>query len=1222
MSRRNALPGNLPRARGVAGDRSGDRDPGNPVFETVIREFTYEDYADYVADRNSGGWPWDTLLTLREENPEGQYGMRVSVGPANLDNFTEAETHAGLRDTLSETFFAGDSDLLRRFFAGELTQADSAIKFRIVSLGNLRRGVRVRQAPVRFRSGDFQVSFRYPSISWRMGPLSNVAHCVLRHMTLDYIYYTFMGDRRESTWIGEERMPVKQAEDKILHSEGTYRAFKAGVKQFMQEYGVKYKGIENFAMDFRHIIRLAECTDSRIKIYVPGFHKGDALCAFDTSDHFVPASDMCRIFHYMLCNTGHVAGIRHSIRRGERSVYELDVEDAEVKYIGDEEFDRILTFSDRDPEELSVLRLFVGTKKVCPVDTRRFKYPHVIVTDGVSIYKHESLKPHIEEWIQAEITEEDPDDYPMLTALSSYHLSRLKKVYVDNNVFPISQKRDMRSFMAVSMADHMTTHVKYSAERPGAEIYEFDFQKFYLTNFSDLEGFDFFHGYPANPCFSEYQGPIGNLNPQCTPFTWARSDKYAVFLIDKLNFAECRAFFPRHLRRDSLFMEEFNTADGALFLPSPIVHFLESRGVRWSASTAWVCHATMPYWVPMTTDGKTLVDYMKREKTYPMVMGSLMSGRKASTSVNYLCPDKSTAEAVAACFAPPSDEEPGVIYKGISRDTNPGLVLKDSEGNIASVSNPISCSTFAHKRVETSGYNLQVNHDMWGFGKSFCHISGAQHAYCFVRLYSVVRCLHPDRVTGFSLDSIRVDYDASDDIREFISREDRPGFLKPVSKVTVPRVSPDPTPASGDCLITEQFTPKIYLEGPQSLAESNPDPIRWSKYHDGLGRFNLVVGPAGSGKTSRHFENFDVRHDTRLDKSATRYCTLTNYLTQKNAKEYGVKALTSHKMFNRKVNDKPTDPDGRYQTRTAKSNFNHGLSAFCNSIFADEVTMMNPDNIRDMIRVCEENHLRLFLTGDFDPDSGMMFQLTAPNSDPSAYLGIFKDGRFSVVPPQKVYRQSGDEGLTLFFSKLRDERDVFRSWDISSTFEGFRHISYDEMLREANRTTDFVIMKSHQQLYEFHKEVLQMMNPEDKIRVRSFHTDNRRRDDHPDTLESLICPDTGLLMKGAVGEMDKEDLQSLEGSSYMAVRYPYAGEGGKCNKVNPALGMTAYALQGVTLKSDAKIYIVCDTEAGTEWQSRGEPRFLYVILSRIQKRGQVAIVYRSRSRPGKRPRVQ
>lgn len=383
----------------------------------------------------------------------------------------------------------------------------------------------------------------------------------------------------------------------------------------------------------------------------------------------------------------------------------------------------------------------------------------------------------------------------------------------------------------------------------------------------------------------------------------------------------------------------------------------------------------------------------------------------------------------------------------------------------------------------------------------------------------------------------------------------------------------------------------------------------------------MVNGPAGSGKTKRHFQSFFNSKDCRLDKDVTAYVTMTNYLAQKMKKEFNIRCFTNFKAFNRRpcdeanheIADKRFDPTMSNKMKFHEHNPLQGISA----VFVDEVTMISPKLVYDIMHVCRAYKFQLFLCGDFDNDR--FYQLSAVNEIPDtffSYLDRFQEETGLVVnflPQHQVYRQIGDAQLSKLISDVRNINNPSKPWMTLYNNDMFRHTTYSVMMREMDPSKDLVVCTNHHTIRALTKKKLEMMGEDDVLQARCFPKNNVfLKPEDPEFLNGFLVDDEDKrLYRGAMTKMTKSQLQSLKGTKFMSVDYPYAVQTASKlseNIINPMIGTTVFNLQGLTMEGNSTLYMVHSGRRAMEWMNKSQANQVYVVLSRIRDRNQLVLV--------------
>eukprot|EP00873_Tetraselmis_striata_P010323 jgi/Tetstr1/430587/TSEL_020384.t1 len=407
-----------------------------------------------------------------------------------------------------------------------------------------------------------------------------------------------------------------------------------------KQHGAERRVLQRDGLNTRDLDKLAETTISRIVIWV---RVGDVLfkrhCAEpprvngrSNTFHFL----MSRVDHVELLEPGDVSAADRRIMEQRFDLVHVDT--ATLRAIADK--------SDENTADDLVFVLGGKTAALNSANARLGMRPQdVILQAGTNIYKHEDTRDL---------------DGRMSTCLAHDHHRELKTILQNNNVRPMLESMDRRAYRAMCLADQVWGHTLDLSLLPTGQtdIYTSDFRKVYGAEFSSVESFPYFHGYPA---FHEFEGPIGNA-PGCTAFRFG-SDRVAVFKIHSMDTSGMDARLRATLWKAGLFKDEFATT----YLCSPIVHWLQDRGVAWRAECAWVSSCVSATWCPADEAGADLYSRMISERTYPIVMGLLQAGRKALKSCSDLAPNRGQARNIATMFKQEFTNEASMRMAGLDR---------------------------------------------------------------------------------------------------------------------------------------------------------------------------------------------------------------------------------------------------------------------------------------------------------------------------------------------------------------------------------------------------------------------------------------------------------------------------------------------------------------------------------------------------------------------------
>jgi hypothetical protein len=276
-----------------------------------------------------------------------------------------------------------------------------------------------------------------------------------------------------------------------------------------------------------------------------------------------------------------------------------------------------------------------------------------------------------------------------------------------------------------------------------------------------------------------------------------------------------------------------------------------------------------------------------------------------------------------------------------------------------------------------------------------------------------------DLIRGFNVDAIKTSEPVEQYIGKFIDPKTA-GFFKEGELKTLDIDPLAPLQASSFHLLSDNhMTPPSRIMMNRATPTNNiPE---WNVHSNRVNsQFTVVYGPAGSGKTTSHFEISPEGVDSRVGNLA--YSTYTNYLTQLHARRFNVKGLTSFRAFNRRPDDDSTLVSANQRFTKVKkgtridTDIDHmkGYSG----VFMDEATMT--PNVYDTIEVCKANNLQLILSGDFDHHK--CYQLTTEKlpiyseiEKAEQKLGI----RFNWIGFDKVFRQVNDIALLNLVTEVR-----------------------------------------------------------------------------------------------------------------------------------------------------------------------------------------------------------
>lgn len=1207
-----------------------------------IRNLSYDTTNQYYDDRFTQASVWSILAELRNNNPDEDYGVMMSLPGEGITDVA-VQNNRELRNFIAD-LMGEESDKMDLIF-------------------NRREEFPIELDIYRFDIDPFGVpgnNFMAGTYSRIWGPLGRVNNCVIKQISDRICYWLYNGQKRDYMWRDNGKISTdRNSEDydadacKKLSMDKTYREIKAGVSRFLASRDLESE--DSFGFDVRDLCELAELCGIRIMVYMNT--RIGSMLRWDTDDKVTHDKqyDKRYVFKFFMTNRQHVelaAEEDLATRTLIRSSFAKT-----INYVGDDWFEELFSTGypgSRNPESLEDCRVYTVLRSCVrwplPEIAKRYRYSDIVIQDGTDVYKHEVHRSWISE--ETDLDPEDPQTADII-CLADIHYKQLLKGYAHHNMYKISQRRAPSLFEAVAYADKMCTHTLSWEVLVGQDVYEIDGYKWYATDFSKAENFPYFHGYPASDVWPEYRGketrPVydqatGTFMPKSTyignfegdrPFTFEYG-KYAIFLIEELDLSGCDRNFLDHLARDKL-LTDFEPSKDVLVLASPVLHFFQDQGVKWRASHLWVCYGCVHDWI--LGEGGQTGEILRREmiqhKTYAISAGKNMAGRWPVMGTKYITADESTANDLlrwysASWCAPPESED--FVYSGISRRHAARNLLygerNDVYGSVTVSGSTLSRGGTMTRRADGQGpsdtgpYVVNCTTDMYGTGKTFAHVSGALHAYAFVRLYQAASKLPADEILGFSLDSIKTRTDPTRVLGEgFIRASHEHGMFRPPVVKTVESVFRSKT-----CLLSNLYTPRSAFQG---FAAPDPNKPLWGPYQDSLGQFNVVSGPAGSGKTWRHFRAYGDS-DFRLDTDTVLYAPLTNYLAAL-LKTQGINSTTSFKAFNRRVDDAATVRDAQSRYVSDKEEQRTRLMGVA-TVLRDEVTQDSAAMILDAIRCCEANHKQLLLVGDLTKDR--FYQLSAVrNGGPELFSRALEEAERDVlyerksikwIPPMRVFRQQGDTELTELLNGLREaEGTPDETWRTLVESPLFEHITYEEMLERLDPSKDLVANPWHVNIGEVTGEVLCRMAPQDKLRLRAnFQRPYKPKPSDPECIRRMVLFEGDPhAHKGVTVDITKAELEALKTTKFMASGYPYAGSTSNGNMVNPMIGCSVFCLQGITLDPESTLYITTGDDRAFEWKNEDQPNQAYVTGSRARHRGQIKIVTRGGQGDRSRRRV-
>ena len=1217
---------------------------------------TYANYMEYLGDAYANRGPWSVLQTLRARNPDTTYQIRLHFDELNTGDGVLFSNHGELRDWAEgPSNFGGGSDEMREILFDPNSAHDLDVEI-----------VRVPGA-VFPGQPQFRAAGGRRKLWGYLG--RHVTNCVVRQMADRVAYYTVDGTKRPHmhTRLG---MPKPTSRDqpgydaeamRKLSNDKTYKAVREGFEAYLASRDLDAS--EDFGFEPRDLSELAELCSCRIVVFVTS-HRYRTV-RYDTDDH-VQCKDRAKwaaryVFCFNMTCDQHLEILPPETMRDEYGKCgPKPGKHPLIELWSDADFDQALLREGSKPEDerrLYLVRKRHIPSRFCPpcAGCEGHRHAGTVLQSGERFFKHECLRDWTQELLDdGQLTQEQA---ALATSLYDVHHVRLAKVYRDRNVRPVRQRDSPSLYTAVAQADKVVGHMQLLM-REGDEMYEYDGRRWYLTDFSKAADFPYFHGVPVSDTWNEYVScgkqavydragggftdtdiMIGN-SPGDEPFTFGR-DKYAVFQVESLDLGGCDRRVLDHLQRDRLFTE-FDPESSVMYLPSPVLHLLQDQGAVWRASRLWICYGCWDTWTPDCQAGRALRKEMDEHKTYPMVLGKLMCGRSALSDLSYVAPDLQTAQSLQYWYSSQfyhgrlctDRDHPQIVYEGEEHEyetrnvvrphTDPSSLIHSSEGEFVGATNPyrsvVVNGYLTQPRTrpgeECNTYSVTAYEDKYGWATTMCHVSGAQHAYAFARLYQAVLRVDPADVVGYSLDAFRTRVDVTSLLDGLVTEEALPGTFKPAQL----------RPYRGAYklergLLSDQYTPRHYTLGLAARDQAAP---AWNAYKDGLARVSIITGPAGSGKTTRHLQKMGAgREDYRLPATAA-FVTMTNHLAQHVRSTMGVKAYTNFKGFNRNPMDGEAALCARERFDPSKAKRGGEAASVqlrgTHSVLLDEVSMIDPKLIYDAIEVCKEQHMQLLIAGDFDRER--FFQLGPVKQPRESFWEVLRRAEISLgmrprwIEPMRVFRQTGDPRFSALLGDLR-ALDGLQAWDRLRGSDLFRHVSYEEMLREMDPERDLVAHPWHRIIGQLTEDYVtdHAGGEQQLIKLRgNFRTPRKLKPSDHEVLQRLkMNEEDEIVYKGSVCHVTKAELYDLmENSSHMpgGLYSPTDSQA-----VNPMIGATVFNLQGLSMPEDGTLYVLNTTgPRALEWCSEDQPKAVYVAASRARRRDRLVVVHGSPKR--------
>lgn len=1232
----------------------------------VVFSYRFDTIRQYWHAVREGNDPISLALTNNQAHNDRHYFVTIHVPGMGQPEILN--THRDFKDFLNR--YSPDSSTMR--FQG-MTTVDTNPDNDIVMMLRYNTSLDIGNRTLAHR---FMAQPPVWAQTW--GLMGDAFNCVIRQIGDHMTYYTPDGEKRVGTWRGDQKLSLVPGDENYepsaresLRKQKNTQLKKEALKKFVasRQYDPYTYGLE-----MRDLNDLAAALDCRIMVWINS--RLGPILRWDTDQHVQVDKmyDRRYVFPFYMTSTRHLE-MCNNVNQRWADITQYEPHRVTLEFKDSAFFEDVMTRNIGDIADIDK-KIFTVVREATTVELPDFaksagKYAGLILREGDRVYKHEVFKD-LDKYLGIHDDENGRLDTTYMFNHADFHYAQVKDAYKTAHIHKIKQQNTPSLFEAVRHADKIVGHLWHDVVS-GQKYWEMDGHKWYNTDFSDVDCEVFktwFHGYPMHTKWHEYNGIdkrvgynhhkkamettttyIGNLFEGDRPFTF-HYGKYAIFLVTRLDFGGCLENIREHFERDKLFTE-LDSDHFVCVLPSPILHFLQDCGVRWQASYVWVCYGCGSDWLPDSmpkSDKKSLRKEMAEHKSYCQVMGKLMCGRDPMYTTDHYVYDDETANDLMQSgktstrirFGPDGKKLPAPDLEGFQRNVNPSTILY-TESHDFHGTKEMSYSTYerggyilrATPEEDQGPWRVRTVTDLWGYGTTYGHISGAQHAYAFVRLYMAAMCAAPDEVVGFALDAVRFNIDpaARMEGRGLISQPFKSGCFKVKSKI-FDSVKLDRNPA----ILSDMYTRKDAFMG---LSEPDKNKPVWGKYQDNFKRFNIVVGPAGSGKTTRHFLKFG--EDNRLDTTKVCYATLTNFLTAQMKKDLGCcMALTSFKAFNRVVgDDKRVGPADKRYDLTGKNKHMHPanfermlMTKRCSTVFLDEVTMQDTARVKDAIEVCKAHHMQLFLVGDFDETQFFQLQAIMEGSHRGRNAvdlclalhtmldktqSTFKAGEgWNWIKLTEVVRQQNDDELRDMLRWLRTTGVALHAqWSKIRASSLFDNMSLEEALEEFDASQDIFVCPCHDNIQAITQDVYDRLRGDDIMQLRGNFTAPRviKQDDPPAIKRLAPFEEDNRAFKGAVTTCTKDELEALR-TKFMPMGFPYH----QSNNVNPMVGTTVHTLQGLTLKPGVTIYIHSNTVHGDDWLNDTQPKAIYVAISRAKVRTQIKLVV-GQSRNFSRQRV-
>ena len=932
----------------------------------VIFTFDFGNLPDYFRGRRR---VWDALEAVQREHRDRQYYVAWTMDyAANLITPTELLSHRDFIAQLRATSGKVGSNLISEMLSEDMDQSDSAFSLSICSCESAVANPQLRG--IRADNGRYI----------RRGFMASVTNCILKGLWKQCLYYGYDGSKRERNFV--DGLPKPEAELQLNRLQKEYRQ---RIAAFIKEYeeGAQRTGrdLVKDGINDRDLPRLAAITNTQITVWVQ--HAGSYLRRHVATPPTGDGNGRYYKSHFLLTRPDHAEVLLPDSASPE-VVAELSGR-VDLQYVSSERMLAIARKQDEETKE-DVVFIIKGNPAVLtrpppPGDCRLGnRHEDVVLQAGNLIYKHESLQGVVES--------------RMGTHRANDHAEGMHKALGEANIWTIKEAVNRRTYRAVALADQVWGHkmrVPQEALDSDGQVYTYDFRKFYSTEFSTLpaDSFPYFHGYPANPNFHEFAGPVGNYNDRCQPFTFGRG-RFAVFRVYCISLEGMAPGLVDLLADAGLFQEEY----GTYYVSSPVMHWLQDNGARWQADYLWVCYCTTDHWCP----DQQLLEEMRETKTYGIVLGMLHSGRKPTKDSRAICNNRQDAVDLAYMYQQEFTNESAMRMNGFDmffsgeevvidpelrrqaeemvaaqerrraqterptrrrrlvegqstldafmsgqqqqqqeEDTGPEHEVPASAAMLHPPTNsstrPLSALKVLPMRVGEEGADPEEPHiainSIYRYGErsDYGYIVCAQHGYCVTRMLQVLATVgEASCVAGYSLDAIHTTRDLTQELAAAdLLREGEECGF--FRPHTTRRASECASFSMGDSILSNHMvTHERLLEEVDPTLTPREDQPRYSEEADSLRQINIVTGRPGTGKTTGFFRRHQDS-DRRLPPQTTVLATPTNLLAADFSNKFGCEAMTLHRATKYPVGSFPGPAGERFRTNAKEQKAGSNLWA-------------------------------------------------------------------------------------------------------------------------------------------------------------------------------------------------------------------------------------------------------------------------------------------------------